>query len=212
MAIIFIRTLIFYIITIFALRVMGKRQIGELEPSELVVTILISELSTLPIQDNNIPILYALIPIFALVSFEMLSSVISLKSLGFRTFLSGCYNVIIENGKINQREMNKTQLTLDELMEELRKGGAVRPEDVRFCVLETSGKMSVLLKGETSVTALPVPLVVDGCIIKSNLKKLGFTKSDILRMLNERGVSSFSQTFWMSVCENEINVIKKDES
>ncbi len=212
MSIIFIRTFIFYVITVLSLRIMGKRQIGELEPTELAVTILISELATLPMQNIDIPIIYAVIPIFALVAFEMLSSVFALKSSVFRTFLSGRYNLIIEDGKINQKEMSKTQLTMDELMEELRKGGALSPEEVRFCVLETSGNISVLLKKTTNVKTFPLPLIVDGKPVKTNMKKLGFSKIDMINELQKRGISSFSQVFWMSVCEEDISVIKKDEN
>ena len=135
MAIIFIRTALFYILTVLSLRLMGKRQIGELEPTELVVTILISQLATMPMMDLKMPVIYTVVAIAALVAFEILSSVIAMKSSLFRSFLSGDYSIIIDNGVINQNEMTNSQLTRDELMEELRQHGAIHVED---CLLYTS--------------------------------------------------------------------------
>ena len=101
MGIIFIRTILLYLLTVIALRVMGKRQIGELEPTELVTTILVSEIATLPLQDMRLPLLYSVVPILALVAFEMISSVVSLNSSRYRSFLSGEYNIVIHDGRID---------------------------------------------------------------------------------------------------------------
>ena len=99
MGIMFIRTVILYLLTVVALRVMGKRQIGELEPTELVTTILVSEIATLPLQDMQLPLLFSVVPVFALVGLEMISSVISLNSARYRSFLAGKYNIVITREK-----------------------------------------------------------------------------------------------------------------
>ena len=110
MGIMFIRTVILYLLTVVALRVMGKRQIGELEPTELVTTILVSEIATLPLQDMQLPLLFSVVPVFALVGLEMISSVISLNSARYRSFLAGKYNIVINEGKIDIEQMKKADL------------------------------------------------------------------------------------------------------
>ncbi|MBQ7014655.1 MAG: DUF421 domain-containing protein [Clostridia bacterium] len=179
MIITFIRTAIFYFITIIAIRIMGKRQIGQLEPTELVVTIIISELATIPIQDIDTPIINTLISIFSLVAFEIFVSVISMKSQALRYSVSGKYSVLIDDGKINVDEMRKVQLTVDELMEELRQKGILNPSDVQYCILETSGKMSVFPKKTTAKDSMPVILISDGKVVKNNMKNMGLSKKDL---------------------------------
>lgn len=210
MAIVFIRTVILYILTIVSLRLMGKRQIGELEPSELVVTILISELVTIPMQDLDYPLLYAFIPILALVAMEVLSSVILVKSRIFRNFLSGSYSIIIADGKIDQKEMKNSQLTVDELMEELRQHGALSIDEVKFCILETSGKVSVMLRSECNIPTLPVMVIVDGKVVKENLPKAGLDKSRLLKILRTHHLTSEKDVFCMSVCNGDVVLVKKE--
>ena len=186
MLITFIRTVIFYLITIIAIRVMGKRQIGQLEPTELVVTIMISELATMPIQDIDSPIINTVISIFSLVALEILISVLSMKSQALRYSVSGKYSILIDDGKINIDEMRKVQLTVDELMEELRQKGVLNPEDVRYCILETSGKMSVFSKKTTEKESLPLILISDGKVVKNNLKGLGLKRKDLENLVNSK--------------------------
>ncbi len=186
MLITFIRTAIFYLVTMVAMRIMGKRQIGQLEPTELVVTIMISELATMPIQDLDSPMLNTVIAIFSLVAFEILISVLSMKSWAMRHSVSGKYSVLIDEGKINVDEMRKVQLTVDELMEELRQSGVLNPADVRYCVLETSGKMSVFSKDEAAKNTFPRILVSDGKPVKSNLKDLGLTRKELEKLVGTK--------------------------
>jgi uncharacterized membrane protein YcaP (DUF421 family) len=190
---------------------MGKRQLGELEPIELVVTILISELATIPLQDLDAPLINSIIPICVLISIEILSSIVSMKSIKIRSFLSGKYSVIINNGKVNQKEMFKSHLTMDELMEELRQHGAVCISQVRFCILETSGKMSVILNEDSPLDELPVTLVVDGKILKENIKKLHIAENDIMNMLSNEKINKLNEVFWMTYINGEVNVIRKDK-
>ncbi len=186
MLVTFIRTVIFYLITIIAIRMMGKRQIGQLEPTELVVTIMISELATMPIQDIDSPIINTVISIFSLVALEILISVLSMKSQALRYSVSGKYSILIDDGKINIDEMRKVQLTVDELMEELRQKGVLNPEDVRYCILETSGKMSVFSKKTTEKESLPLILISDGKVVKNNLKGLGLKRKELENLVNSK--------------------------
>ena len=210
MAVILIRTVILYIFTVLTMRIMGKRQIGELETSELVVTILISELVTLPMQDADYPLVYAFIPVFALVGMELLTSVSLMKSRLFRNFLSGSYSVIIADGKLNQQEMSRSQITIDELMEELRQKGALNIDEVKFCILETSGK--IILKKDCQSTALPAMIIVDGKLVKSNLMKAKMSRSQISGILKKYQVKSEKDVFFLSVCDGQVILIKKDQT
>ena len=209
MGIIFIRTILLYLLTVIALRVMGKRQIGELEPTELVTTILVSEIATLPLQDMRLPLLYSVVPILALVAFEMLSSVVSLNSSGYRSFLSGEYNIVINDGRIDIKQMKKAQLTVDELMEELRQHGILDVCDVRFCILETSGKMSVIPKSSDQ-RSLSHSLVVDGRPVGRNLKKLGLSARDIAAIAGKHGLR-VKDVFLMTACGDKITLVAKNK-
>lgn len=209
MIFVLIRTTFFFLVTVVSLRLMGKRQIGELEPTELVVTILISDIATLCLQDIDLPILYALVPIVALVSYEILSSALSLKWMGFRECMAGSYSVIINDGVIDQKEMRKAQLTIDEVMEEVRGKGALSLDEVRFCILETSGKMSVLLKKEVEQHALPIPIVVDGKPVKKNLKKLKINREHLNGILSAHGIASVKDVFWMAIENGTISFVRK---
>ena len=155
------------------------------------------------------PVIYTVVAIAALVAFEILSSVIAMKSSLFRSFLSGDYSIIIDNGVINQKEMTNSQLTMDELMEELRQHGAIHVEDVRYCILETSGKMSILLKKNIEDSKLPVPLIVDGKLVKKNMSRLNMKKNQVLELISSKGLKNISDVFWMVVNDNDILIVEK---
>ena len=139
----FVRTIILYFFIMVGLRLMGKRQIGELEPSELVMTMMISDLAAVPMQDFGIPLLSGLLPILTLLALSLLLSQLSLRSLRLRALICGTPTVLIRNGTLQQAAMRKNRYTLDELMEELREQGISRVEDVKYAVLENSGQLTV---------------------------------------------------------------------
>ena len=147
MTIIFIRTITLYIFVIIAMRIMGKRQIGEMQPSELVVTIMISELAAMPAQMTGIPIINSIIPILTLVIVEIFISFFALKSPKMRRIISGKPSVVIVNGVINWKEMEKLRLNIDDLLEELRLANCPKIADVKRAIVENNGKLSVEQKG-----------------------------------------------------------------
>jgi len=211
LSIVLLRTFLFYILTIFALRLMGKRQIGELEPSDLVITIIISELATIPMQDNEYPIVNIAVAIIILISLEIFSAAVSLKSRSLERVLSGQYNVIVENGVINQDEMKKTQLTISELYEEIRQNGAMDISEVKFCILETSGKMSVILKNGTEQNSIPYPLIVDGKLLTVNLNRAHMTEKQLLSEAKKNNAGSFEDVFLCVKNSGNIEwILKKD--
>lgn len=139
-----IRTLILYFVIIVALRLMGKRQVGEMQPTELVITILVSAVVSVPMQDIDIPLSHGIIPVMTLISAEVLISAVSLRSRRFRQMLTGKPVPVIVNGKIDQQAMRKLRLSLDDLCEDLRLAGVFDLRQVAFAQVETNGKMSVL--------------------------------------------------------------------
>ncbi len=150
MAISFIRTVILYLLVITGLRIMGKRQIGEMQPSELVVAIMISDLATIPMQDVGIPLMSGIIPIFTLIVMEILLSQLSLKNKKFRRLMTGKPNVVIHNGKILKNEMKKIRFNMDDLNEQLRIQGYTGISDINFAILETNGQLSIIPKPKKS--------------------------------------------------------------
>jgi len=149
-----LRTFLLYLLVIFAMRVMGKRQLGELQPAELVITILISNIATLPIEDLSIPLLCGVVPILSLVCFEVFVSTLTLKRRSLRKLVSGNPMIIIHNGVIDQQMLVDLRFSVDDLMEQLRTKDIFDIRDVAFAVVETTGKLSVYPKApKRTVTA-----------------------------------------------------------
>ena len=197
-----LRTVILYFLIMTGLRLMGKRQIGELEPSELVLTMMISDLATVPMQDFGIPLLAGVIPILTLLSLSMLLSQLSLLSLRFRELMCGTPSILIRNGKLQQDAMRKNRYTLDELLEQLRGQGYVSVDEVRWAVLENSGQLSILpwarqrppTAEELGLTheeaELPFILINDGRIVRRNLARSGRNEAWLQKELRRTGHSA----------------------
>ena len=210
----FFRTLILYFILMTGLRLMGKRQIGELEPSELVLTLIISDLAAVPMQDFGIPLVNGVFPIVTLLCVSMLLSFFSLKSIRFRGLVCGYPTVIIRDGKVLQQNMARNRFTVDELLEQLRSQGYSDLTAVKYAVLETSGQVSVLpytkdspvtpqvmnLTSQDDVT-LPVLVINDGHIMSENLAASGYDALWLDKQLKERRLTSPRQVFFMTVDE-----------
>ncbi len=161
-----VRTLVLYIIIVIGLRLMGKRQLGELQPTELVITILISNIATLPIEETSVPLIAGVTPILLLVCFEIFTSMISLKSRTARKLISGNPVPVIRNGKIEQKKMADLRFSVDDLMEELRGAGIFDIRDVDYAVVETNGKLSVYQNFQSrnlSAKAMNLPTPTDDC-------------------------------------------------
>lgn len=148
MAVLFIRAVILYAAVIFMIRLMGKRQIGEMQPSELVITILISEVASLPLQDNGIPMLYAIVPLFVFVSFEIIQSALSLKSQKLRNLMQGHEVTVIKNGKVDMQALRTLRMTVDDLEGALRQKDVFDVSEVSCAIFETNGKLSVKLNNQ----------------------------------------------------------------
>ncbi len=182
---IFMRTFIVYTSLIIAMRIMGKRQIGELEVSELVTTFMLSEIATIPIENSDVPIIHAIIPIVILLFIEVFSSVILIKVPLLKNIVSARPSILIKNGQIDQKELRKNRISLEELMSELRSGQCPIPNDVAYAVLEKNGKLTIVPKAKSSPPSaeeLGIKpqengiihlLIIDGKICENNLRISG---------------------------------------
>lgn len=220
----FARTIILYFLIMTGLRLMGKRQIGELEPSELVLTMMISDLATVPMQDFGIPLLAGVIPILTLLALSMLLSQFSLHSLRFRELVCGTPSILIREGVVQQETMRKNRYTLDELLEELREQGYSGLEDVKYAVLENSGQLSILpwarrqpptaeqLGIETQEgTTLPTVLINDGRVLHRNLAACRRDEVWLTETLQGQGLSSPAEAFLLTLDEKgKVACIKKE--
>ena len=211
---IIIRTLILYIILTFGIRLMGKRQIGDMQPNELVVTLVISEIAAIPLQDSDQPILNGICSIFVLVVLEILLSVLAMKNMTIKRIMSGQSVIIIKDGVIDQSAMKKVRMTVLDLVELLRSQDVFEIDDVAFAVLEVNGDLSVLLKAHKQTltpkdmeltpkpATLPLPIISDGKILKDTFKKLNLTHKELMLFL-ERERVSVKDIFLMTIDKNK---------
>ena len=184
MILIFVRTIIIYILVLCVMRFMGKREIGQMQPFELVISIMIADLASTPMTEIGIPILYGVIPILGMLFMHIIISILNIKSIRMREIICGKPRILINKGRIDEKSLIKENYTINELQERLRVNNVNNISDVEFAVLETSGQISVILKSEKSPitpenlninlpkTNISYDLVLDGKIMYDNLKKI----------------------------------------
>ena len=222
MLIVFFRAMILYIIIIISMRLMGKRQIGELQPSELVITILMSNIATLPIEDVNIPMIMGVVPIFTLVCLDVIMSHLSLISSKFRRAISGSPKIIIADGKIDQVQMKKLRFTIDDLMESLRSSQVFDIAEVQLAIVETTGKISVYQKqdfqpctpkdlGMDKKNKNPPQLVIDdGDVVDNALKFLGLSRDWLFDILNKENCNAEDIFIMTADSDKNYTLIKRE--
>lgn len=210
MAISFIRTIILYITIVVSMRIMGKRQMGELEPAEFVVAVVISDLATHPLQDPGTPLLYGLIPVLTILACEILVSMAVVKNVYIRAAVCGKPSILVNNGKIIQSEMKKNRITIDELSESLRKKNITDIQTVKLAILETDGSLSTMLyPNQVPLTPLhmnitaedigyPVIVINDGRILERNMEFLGFNMKWLENQLSNRNIKNAHDVFLMT--------------
>lgn len=185
MLITFFRAIVLYLIVLVVMRLMGKREIGQLQPFELAISIMIADLASIPMTEIGIPIFNGIVPILGLLVMHLILSLINLKSLKAREIICGKPSILIYRGKINEKELKKERFTINELEERLRGNNVVNLGDVEYAILETSGQVTVIQKPEKRNTipedfnivpeyeGIPYDLVVDGKVMNKNLKAIG---------------------------------------
>ena len=184
MLLIFVRTIILYILVLIVMRFMGKREIGQLQPFELAISIMIADLATIPMSSPGIPISNGIIPILGLLVMHLIISLLNLKSIKMREIICGKPSILIYRGKIQEDIMKRERFTINELQERLRDKDVINIGDVEYAILETSGQISLILKPNKRNTTpedfniipeyegISYDLVIDGKIMKRNLKIL----------------------------------------
>ncbi len=188
MLIVIIRSVILYAVVIVALRLMGKKQLGELQPSELVTTMLISDIATLSLQEPSMPMLLGTVPIFMIVCIDVLMSGIMLKSAKFRKTVTGSPRIIITDGKIDQKEMKNLRYTIDDVLESMRDADIFDINEVRFAIVETTGKIN-FFKKQDGQTDPPDVIIKDGLLVNGGLKKAGLGEGWLDDTLKKRGTA-----------------------
>ena len=213
----YIRTIILYLVLILAIRLMGKRQIGQMEPSEFVVTMLVANLAAIPMQDGGVPLYTGLVPILTVLALELVLAALSLKSLRLRKLLCGKPVILIENGNILQSNLRKTRITLDELTGHLREKDVLDPRSVQYAILETNGNLSVFpYPKERPATAreagiqarkqyLPITIVSDGQLLRENLWLVKRDEAWVERTLRSKN-STIADT-WLLTVDGGGNII-----
>lgn len=208
-----IRTVIMYTFVVVTLRAMGKRQIGELEPSELVVTIIISDIAAAPINDLNQPLISNVLSILILFILEVSLSYLAYRNLKIRTLIYGKPSTFFSKGKINQTEMERQRFSIGDLMEEVRNSGASSLKEVSYVIMETNGNVSVIPNAkdrpltprdiglDVEPTVISYIIIDNGNVLKSNLVRLGFDENWLKKQLKKHNVKRAGQVFYMGVDE-----------
>lgn len=211
----FIRTVVLYICVVVAMRIMGKRQLGELQPSEFVVALMISELASIPISESNVPLSHGFIPIIALVLLELLFSVLVIKSEFMRRLITGSPIQIIKDGKLMMKRLSKLRICIDDVMEQLRLAGYSSISEIDSAIIETNGQLSVVPK-ETQrpvvcsdfnlsppQTHVPHTIISDGVLRENNLKGAGVTEEWLKKKLARYNITDYSQVAFLSITDEK---------
>ena len=223
MTVMFIRSFITYILLLLVLRLMGKRQIGELQPSELVTTLLLSEVASQPVTDDNIPLVYGLVPVAAILSFEVILSFAITKNKKFKKIMTGEISVLIDKGKLNMEEMKKNRISLEELASELRQKNIADISRVQYAIMEKNGKISVIEKAEyqpctledmniqSEERGIAHAFIVDGEICYENIESSGKNEEFLKKELKKRKIKS-AEDIVLFTCDDagNINIIRKE--
>ncbi|KJS82959.1 MAG: hypothetical protein JM58_13570 [Peptococcaceae bacterium BICA1-8] len=219
-----IRTIIIYFLLIIFMRIMGKREIGQLSAIDFVVAIVIAELAAIPLSDLRIPLIQGILPIAILTLAQISLSILCLKSNAFRRIIYGIPNILIANGKIQQNEMRKARYNIDDLLTQLRERDVFNIADVEFAVLETSGQLTVSLKPQkkpisadalhirTDYEGLPLTLIDDEEINVKGLEDANLSIDWLAKELKKRNIKSFQEVFYASLSSNgDIYLVERED-
>lgn len=225
MIIIFIRTIFLFIFVVTAIRIMGKAELSELQPFELVVIIMIAELASIPMEDVKIPLINGIVAIFTLVFIQIIISFINLKSEKARAFICGKPSILIEKGKIVEKELKDLRINMNDLIEQLRIKNFKSIDEVEFAILETNGDLSVFPKSsqkhltpsdiglEVKNEGLPISIITDGKINHNNLEKASLDFNWLYKELKKQNVTDINNVLYASVDQNNNLIIhKKNEN
>lgn len=208
MVIILIRTVVLYLIVLFTIRVMGKSELSKMSPFQLVVIFMIAELAAIPIESSTASLINGVIAIFTLLFLQVLISLISIKSETVKNFLNGKPSILIEKGEINEQELKNLRISINDLMEQLRIGNAPSLSDVEYAVMESNGELSIIPKADKKPLTpsdmdiskqqetMPLILIADGTLYRSNLLALGWNEDALKKHLKELDLNEYEEVFF----------------
>ena len=207
-----VRALILYVLIIICMRIMGKRQLGELQPTELVITILLSEIAAIPMQDNALPLGNSIVAVLLLVALEVINSVVVLKSSRCRSFLQGNSIVVIRDGVIDQKQLKRLRFTMDDLFDQLRQKDVFDISDVRYAIVETNGQLSVMLKPEKeTVTAKMADIQNETKGLLCSFKECDMNEEKLYNILDSENTQINEVLFMVADKEGNYTIVKKEE-
>lgn len=210
-----VRTLILYVVVLIIIRIMGKRELGQLQPFEFVVAILMADLVSVPMSNTGVPIFYGIIPVFTLLLAHLAISHLILKSVWFRNVICGKPTIIISGGKVDEEMMRKLRYNLDDLFEQLRENDVFSIKDVEYAILETSGRLSLMPKSEKRSLNLEDieheqenvwisrNIIIDGTIDNEELYLSGYTVDSLTKKIQEMGCSKIEDIFICTTCKDD---------
>ena len=225
MFIILIRTILLYFTVLVTIRIMGKSELSKMSPFQLVVIFMIAELASIPIESPDVSVIKGMSAIFTLLFLQVLISFISIKSEGFKNFISGKPSILIDRGRINFRELKSLRISVNDLMEQLRLGNSPSIADVDYAVMESNGDLSIVPKADKQPATvgdlglaprqneMPLVIISDGCLYRANLTQCGCDENDLQSRLLSLGISSFRDVF-LAFCDEKstLHVYQKKEN
>lgn len=207
---VFYRTLLFYFLVIISYKIMGKREVGELSIFDFIISMLISQLIAVSIENYKESMWLVIIPLITLVFLQVTIAKMSLKNNKFRDLIDGKQSVIISKGKLNFKEMIKQRYNLDDLLLQLREKQIRSIEEVDYAILENNGKLSVFIKQDKDKNVFPLPIILDGIIQEDNLFYINKNRKWVLNMLKKNKIH-LSNVFYSFYKKDQIYIIKKDD-
>lgn len=205
------RTIFFYLLVVISYKIMGKREVGELGVFDFIISMLISQLIAISIENYKDPIWFVIVPALILVCFQVIFAKLSLKSNKFRDVIDGKESIIISNGKLNFNEMTKQKYNLSDLLLQLRDKGIRTIEEVDYAILETNGKLSVFQKKDDNNNIFPLPLILDGIIEEKNLKYIHKNRKWLNSILRAKNIK-LENIFYAFYTGCDVYIIKKETS
>lgn len=209
MLIIFIRVIIIYLMVFIVIRLMGKRQVGEMQPNELVITIMIAEIATAPLESIDIPLFNGLIPIFTILFLEAVITFLILKSNLARKIICGKPSIVLKGGILQEKEMKKLRISISDLNEQLRTKGYPKLHELEYIIFETNGQISILTKDDKS---LPITVIADGERVYKNLKQWNISEEWLDNEFKNQGIASDKDIFLAYVDNNKLFFHRKENN
>lgn len=202
MLIVFIKSIITFFLVFFVVKLMGKRTIGEMQPFELVITLIIAEVACIPMNDPAIQLYAGIVPVITLAFLQILFSYLSRKFVPIRKWVSGTSVIVVDKNGINYENLSKLNMNVNDLISSLRAAGHVDITNIQYAIIETSGKISVVQKEDKADLYLPIPLIINGKWEDDNVNEYKVEKVNILKLINDGGIDTINDVVYCDLRED----------